>query len=51
MVEKLIKTVWKRAKMVVLALAVSSLLAACGEDKEDNNISDNQVKQGVFREK
>ena len=50
---KLIKTIWKRAKMVVLALAlaVSSLLTACGGNKENNTVSDKQVKQGVFREK
>ncbi len=53
MAGKLIKTIWKRAEMVilVLALAVSSLLTACGGDKGNNIISDNQVKQGVFREK
>ena len=43
---KLIKTIWKRAKMVVLALAlaVSSLLTACGGNKENNTVSDKQVK-------
>ena len=51
MAGKLIKTICKKAEMVilVLALAVSSLLTACGGDKENNIVSDNQVKQGVFR--
>lgn len=49
----LIKTIWKRAEMVVLALALAvfSLLTACGGNKENNTVSDKQVKQGVFREK
>ena len=47
---KQMKSTWRRAT-AVLALAVSSLLTACGGDKEDNHISDDQAKQGVFREK
>ncbi len=50
---KLIKTIWKRAEMVVLALALAvfSLLTACRRNKENNTVSDKQVKQGVFRKR
>ena len=49
--EKRMKSVWRRAAAAVFVLAISSLLPACGGDKENNNISDSQAKQGVFREK
>ncbi len=46
---KYMKNVWKRAVVTVLALTITFLLAACGGDK-GNGTSDNQAKQGVFRE-
>ena len=43
-----IKTIWKRAEMVVLALALAvfSLLTACGGNKENNTVSDKWDKAG-----
>lgn len=46
---KYMKKIWKRAVVTVLALTITFLLAACGGDK-GNGTSDNQAKQGVFRE-
>lgn len=36
--EKRMKSVWRRAAAAVFVLAISSLLPACGGDKENNNI-------------
>lgn len=48
--EKRMITFWKKAAAMVLVFAVMLLLPACGRDKGSDK-SDNQAKQGVFREK
>lgn len=47
---KYIRKLGKKTAVTVLGLSIALLLAACGGDK-GNEITDNQARQGVFREK